>query len=96
MRLFFAVVAFRGSWILNTPMRCHRVTRPDWADFRGRLVADGNYEIHLWGTSPLEFRHVLAAQAAGVVVVAGKLRDRVGVNFTLGMTAGAVAFEFAT
>jgi hypothetical protein len=75
---FQAVVAFRGSWIINTRMRCHRVTRPDWADFRGRLIADGKYEIHLWGTSFLEFRHVLAAQAAGVVVVAGKLRECVG------------------
>ena len=39
--------ADEGGRVLNTPMRGHRLARPDRADLGGRVVADREHEIEL-------------------------------------------------
>jgi hypothetical protein len=49
--------------IRHSPMSGHRLARPDWTNFLGRVIADGEYKIEFRRAGPGEFIPVLAARA---------------------------------
>ena len=61
---------FDSSRIWNAPMRGHWLTRPNRADFFGRVVTYGKHEIHFWGASLGKLVPILAAQPR-----CGQVRD---------------------
>ena len=60
------VGAFHRGGIFQTPVGRHWLAGPDRADFRRRVVADGEDEVHFGGTGLRELRPILAAQTGGV------------------------------
>lgn len=46
----------------------HRLARPDGANFRSGIVANGEHEIELWRTFNGEFIPVLGTKALGGVI----------------------------
>jgi hypothetical protein len=53
---------FDGSRVGNAPIRGHWLTRPNRADFFGRVITNSNNEIHFWSARLGKFIPILTAQ----------------------------------
>src|SRR6266568_9611912 len=56
-------VSTHRGWVWNPPMRGHGLAGPDWANFRGGAIADGEDEIERRSARCGKFVPTLAAQA---------------------------------
>ena len=61
---YFRRKARHGSRVGNAPMGRHWVPRPYWADFTGRVIADGEDEVEFGSVWCREFIPGLASQTA--------------------------------
>ena len=86
---------FDRGRVFDSPMRRHRLPRPDRAGFAGCVVADGEHEIHDRGVRPGKFVPCLRAQALGGIVEVRQRRDGERVHFALGLPSGRVGAEAA-
>jgi hypothetical protein len=73
----------------------HRLARPDGANFRSGIVANGEHEIELWRTFNGEFIPVLGTKALGGVIELLQQVEGVGMNLALGLASRTVGVEFA-
>src|SRR5690349_11405069 len=77
---------FRGALdrcrIRNTPMRRHRLARPQGTHFFGGVVANRKNKVHLWGIGPRELIPTFAAETTGWDVRDLKLPQGLNANFS--------------
>src|ERR1039458_2755507 len=74
-----------------TPVRGHRLPRPDRADFFGSVVTDGKHEVQVRGVGLREFVPILATCVTGWQFRDFELAKRSGVNNPLRVAACAVS-----
>jgi hypothetical protein len=85
--------AFDGRGVRLSPMRSHRVPRPDRTDFTCCVVADCEDKIELRRAGLGEFVPSLASKAFGWQVFAIQQRQRQGMDRSLGMAPRAEGLE---
>jgi hypothetical protein len=74
-------------------MRRHRLSRPDRAGFIGRVVADGENEIHLGGAGNREFLPVLRTSEGRVVVEGFQKLERERMDLSFRVRSGRISLE---
>src|SRR5450830_27641 len=83
----------RCSRIFKAPVRRDRLARPDWTNFAGSVVADGNDEIHLWCIWRRKFVPAFAAQLFQWIAGALDLFDSQRIDGAARMATGAIRLE---
>src|SRR2546429_132785 len=92
-RLPLELRPFHLGRVLDAPMRGHRVAGPDRAGFAGRVVANGEDEIHLGRTGFAEYVPRLRAEAVGWIAEARQGRQREWVDDAFWLAAGGKSRE---
>src|ERR1700730_7465539 len=59
----FGGASLDSRWVGDSPVRGHRLSRPQRTGLLGSLIADGKDEVHFWRAGAREFVPTLAAQA---------------------------------
>ena len=89
------LAAGRRRGVGHAPVRRHRLARPERADLRRRVVADGEDEVHVRRARRSELVPAFRAGEGGVVVEPLQEIDGERVRLRLRMGAGRVAPELA-
>ena len=89
----FGGVAFDRGGVGNSPVRGHRMSRPNGAGFFRSIVANREDEVHFGSSGLREFVPTLTAQPGGGYVSQLELLDRFRTNRARGMASRAVGDE---